>query len=418
MQRIILHLDFDSFFASVEQLCNPLLRGKPVGITAANGSTAIIAASWEAKKRGVTSPSRSYDAKKLCPDIVLVKADFEKYFEVSKQFLNICKDYSPFVELFSIDELFMDVTQTAHLFGGVDSVIAKIQKRITQEIGDYISISVGISYNKLLAKLGSGLDKPNGMTYITKENLDQVYTRAKLTSVCGIGPKITLRLHVIGIHTLLQLRKASLGLLIKEFGNVEGHFLYNVGFGRDDTKVIPYTEAPDVKSVGRQYCMAKNEYDWRVTMQHVYELCEEVGIKLRRLNKKARAVGFSLRGSVHIHEVKTQKRIFDTGDEMFAVFESFINKVGPSPRYVLENQYIRKISVWAADLVDAKYVSLSFFPQDQRKENLVKTIDAINDRFGDHTIRNGFLLKAPKLKTVPNGWAADRYDRMELARNA
>lgn len=420
MQRIILHIDFDSFFASVEQQCNPALRNKPIGITAHNGRTAIIAASREAKRCGVKSPSRTFDAQKICEDLQLVTADFEKYYEVSKKFIKICSNYSPYVEMFSLDEVFMDVTQTAYLFGGVHGLITRIRKRIRREIGEYITVSFGISYNKLLAKLGSGFNKPEGVTYISKENLNEIYTKAELSDVCGIGRRIEFRLKVLGIHSLIDLRNAPVGLLIKEFGPVEGNFLHNAGLGKDNSPVVPYTQAPDVKSVGRQYCMPRNEYDWHVIQQHVYELCEEIGIKLRRLHKKAQAFGFSLRGSIIIHEVKTKRRYFDTGDEMFTIFSSFFNKTNSlyHPDTIFrgaERQYIRQLSVWSSDLVDEHAVAQSLFSQDRRKEKIIKTIDAINDKFGDHTIRNGFLLYGANLKTVPNGWGADRYDRIQLA---
>ncbi|HSW87693.1 MAG TPA: hypothetical protein VLG12_00850 [Candidatus Saccharimonadales bacterium] len=421
MQRIILHIDFDSFYASVEQQYNPALRNRPVGITAHNGRTAIIAASREAKRLGIKSPSRTFDAQQLCKDIIFVTADFEKYYEISKKFLKICSQYSPYVEMFSLDEVFMDITQTAYLFGGVNGLITKIRKRIHKEIGEYITVSVGISYNKLLAKLGSGLDKPDGITYVSKENLDQVYQKAKLSDICGIGRRIELRLKILGIHSLMDLRNTPIGLLIKEFGNIEGSFLHNAGFGRDSSPVVPYTEAPSVKSVGRNYCMPHNEYDWRIIQQHVYELCEEIGIKLRRLGKKAQAFGFSLRGSINLREIKTRRRYFDTGDEMFSMFQSSFPPL-PAGRQVTlpffqgeEKQYIRQISVWSSDLVEANYVSTPLFLHDRRKEKLIKTVDAINARFGDHTIRNGFLLYGAKLKTVPNGWGADRYDRTQLA---
>ncbi|HSW97445.1 MAG TPA: DNA polymerase IV [Candidatus Saccharimonadales bacterium] len=412
MQRIILHIDFDSFYASVEQQCNPALRNKPVGITAHNGRTAIIAASREAKWLGIKSPSRTFDAKQICKDIIFVTADFEKYYEISKKFLKICSNYSPYVEMFSLDEVFIDITQTAYLFGGVNGVITKIRKKIHREIGEYITVSVGISYNKLLAKLGSGLHKPDGITYVSKENLDHVFNKAKLSDVCGIGRRIELRLKVLGIHSLMDLKNAPVGLLIKEFGNIEGNFLHNAGFGRDGSPVIPYTQAPGVKSVGRQYCMPHNEYDWHTTLQHVYELCEEIGIKLRRLHKKAQTFGFSLRGSIYLQEIKTKRHYFDTGAEMFTMFKAYYEKVDESER---QNNYIRQISVWSSDLIASEYVSTPLFVHDRRKEKLIKTIDAINDKFGDHTIRNGFLLYGAKLKTVPNGWGADRYDRIQLA---
>ena len=140
-----------------------LIWGKPMGVTAANGRTCIIASSREAKKLGIKTGARSWEAQKICPDVKLVPADFVKYFEVSKKFLNICKDYSPLVELFSIDEVFMDITPTVHLFNGADGIISIIKKRIKEEIGEYITASIGISYNKLLAKLASGLKKPDGV---------------------------------------------------------------------------------------------------------------------------------------------------------------------------------------------------------------------------------------------------------------
>ena len=171
MNRIIAHIDFDSFFASVEQQFNPILRGKPFGVTATNGRTCIIAASREAKKLGIPSVTRVWEAQKICPTIITVPAQFEKYWEISQKFLNICKDFSPYVELFSLDEVFIDLTSTENLFGGSYRIIETIKKRIESEIGEYITVSVGLSHNRLLAKLASGLNKPNGFMEIKQENI-------------------------------------------------------------------------------------------------------------------------------------------------------------------------------------------------------------------------------------------------------
>jgi len=160
---LILHVDFDSFFASVEQQDNPSLRGKPVGVTATNGRTAIIAASKEAKKLGIPNVTRTFDAYTICPWLTVVPAHFIRYMEVSKQFLRICNQFSPTVEVFSIDEVFMDVTQTVRLFGSVSSLISLFKQKIAADVGPYITVSIGISYNKMLAKLASGIQKPNGI---------------------------------------------------------------------------------------------------------------------------------------------------------------------------------------------------------------------------------------------------------------
>jgi DNA polymerase IV len=410
--KTIFHIDFDSFFASVEQQYQPKLRSRPIGVTAANSRTCIIASSREAKKLGIKTGSRSFEAQRICPNLALVPADFTKYFEVSKKFLNICKDYSPFTELFSIDEVFMDVTKTANLFGGSHGTIQIIKERIKKEIGEYITASFGISHNKLLAKLASGMNKPNGLTEIKPEDIVSVFRKAELTDICGIGERIRRRLNEIGIYSLIQLRNCSLQVLIREFGNVEGQFLKSVGLGIDESEVIPYTEASEVKSVGRSYCLPKNEYNKRVVLQNIYELCEEVGIKLRRLNKKCRTIGIGLGGDKSVHVRKTFKDYFQTGSEIYSM-------VFPLFKIEFEDQkYVRQIHVWVSSLENEENIPLSLFDAVQRSDKLTTAVDKINDKFGDHTIRNGFLLYSDKLTTVPNGYMADRYERNKLASEA
>ena len=262
----VLHIDFDSFFASVEQQDNPVLRNKPLGVTATNGRTCIIASSREAKKLGIKTGSRTYEAFQICPDLKLVSANFVKYFDVSKKFLKICQNFSPDVELFSVDEVFMDVTLTNHLFDGTYKMINRMKKEIQEKIGEYITVSIGISHNKLLAKLASGINKPDGIFEITKNNLEAVYSRSELTDVCGIGNRIKLRLNKIGIYTLIQLRNAPINILKQEFGDFEGHFLKNIGLGIDSDSLSSFTSSPDVKSVGRNYCLPKNEYNKTVIL--------------------------------------------------------------------------------------------------------------------------------------------------------
>lgn len=415
--RTILHIDFDSFFASVEQQYHPEFRGKPLGVTAANGRTCIIAASREAKKAGVKSPSRVYEAERICPGFLTTKADFVKYFTVSKQFLSICKDYSPFVELFSIDELFMDVTKTAHLFGGVETIVHAIKSRIRHEIGEYITASFGIAPNKMLAKMASGLQKPNGMVTITKECIDAIYSKAPLTAICGIGPRIELRLHKLGIYTLLDLRQIPLHRLVKEFGTVEGNFLRDIGYGIDTRPVVPYTQKPTVKSVSRNYCLPKNEYNQRVVLQNVYELSEEIAIKLRRLAKKAKTVGLSLRGTRSMYGRKTAGSYINTGADIFSLCKQLYHEWQWENTWDTRQSMVRQISVWTGNLIEAAAVPLPLFTTDRRRDSLWKTIDTLNDKYGDHTIRNGFLLYADKLTTVPNGWLGDRYERVKLAQS-
>jgi DNA polymerase-4 len=409
MQKVILHIDFDSYFASCEQQFDPKLRGKPIGVTAQNGRTCIIAASREAKKLGIKSPSRTWEALKIVPNMLFVPAHFEKYWEITQKFLDICKDYSPFVELFSLDEVFMDVTSTQNLFSDKYQLIKMIKERIANEIGEYVTVSVGISYNKLLAKLASGMDKPNGQVEITPQNIWQIYGKVKLSDFCGIGRRIEKRLNNLRIYTPLQLHSASLELLIKEFKQVEGRFLYDVANGKDDAEVIPYYIEGQTKSVGRSYCLPQNTYDQRLIMQTIFELCEEISIKLRRLNKKGRTVNLYLGGEKSVHGRKTLIEHIDSGIEIFKLCRQLLDEWKWSGM-------ARQISISVGNLQNSQNLTLSLFDQDNKKDKITKILDKINEKFGDHTIRNGFLLYGPNLKTVPNGFMADRHERQKLAK--
>lgn len=417
-KKIILHIDFDSFFASCEQQFNPNLRGKPIGVTATNGRTCIIAASREAKKLGVTAPSRLWEMQQRVPNLVAVPARFEKYWEISKKFISIAKDYSPYVEVFSLDEVFMDVTRTAHLFGGVTPLINTLKERLKQEVGQYITVSVGIAHNKLLAKLASGMRKPNGVKYIAPTEIADVYKECALTDICGIGRRIESRLNIIGVSTLLELRKTSITSLKKEFGIVEGEFLYQVGQGIDPRPVTPYYDPVSVKSVGRNYCLPHNEEDVRVVLQNMYELCEEIGIKLRRIGKSARTVGISLRGSQNIFVRKTYPHYMNTGKEIFRTLMILLNGCPSESYYTLkwmhDKEYVRQINIWVSNLEDYENTPLPLFEASRKQEKLAKAIDSINAKFGNHTIRNAFLLYADKLTTKPNGFMADRFERMQI----
>jgi DNA polymerase-4 len=415
---IILHIDFDSFFASVAQQNNPQLRNRPVGVTATNGRSAIIAASREAKRMGVRSPTTVSQARMICPDLVTAPADFRRYLAISTHFLSICTRYSPSIEVFSIDELFMDITATAHLFGGTDGVIARIKQDIHHEIGAYITASIGISYNKLLAKLASGMRKPNGVYMITPENLNTVYREAALTDICGIGSRIAKRLNALGIYTLTDLQKAPLAVLTKAFGHVEGHFLYDVGRGEGSIELNAFHRAPDAKSVSRNFCLPENNYSERSVLKHVAELSEEIAIKLRRLKKSAQYIGISMHGSFDFSSY-SRSHFVTSGAEIHRICtQLFLQNAALHGWFHTRSDYVRRISIWAGGLIDLDATPMHLFTSQARLDKLQQTIDAINTRFGDHTIRTGFVMDAPRLTTLPNGFLSDRWERLQLAQTA
>jgi DNA polymerase-4 len=229
MGRIILHIDYNSYFATVEQQANPRLRGKPIGVTGGDRMerTVIGAASIEAKAMGIKTGMSIQEARKIYPQIILVRGDSDKYLACTKRFINILKDYSPYLEIFSIDEAFMELPPPATFEMGV-SVAIQIKERIHQEIGDWLRVSIGVSYNKTLAKLGGSLFKPDGLQVIMDETaammiLDQI----EFDDICGIGPRTKLHLFNMGIADFATLRKVPLEMLFSAFKSY-GLFLYNI----------------------------------------------------------------------------------------------------------------------------------------------------------------------------------------------
>ena len=184
----ILHLDMNSYFATSAQQANPYLRGKPVGIIKAAGRGCVIAASIEAKKFGVKTGTTVPEAQRLCPHIALVPADMDLYFSLTQRLMQMCADYSTDYEIFSIDEFFMDITKTEHCFsGGAIGIVWELKSRITQELGEWMKCSAGVGFTRLLAKLGSEMRKPDGLTVLTPDNYLTATAYLPVSEVCGIG---------------------------------------------------------------------------------------------------------------------------------------------------------------------------------------------------------------------------------------
>ncbi len=419
--RSILHVDFDSYFASCEQHFNPNLRGRAIGVTAENGRTCIIAASREAKKFNVKTGTRSWEAKRLCPDIQFVKADFERYLEITKKLLEIANRYSPIVELFSLDEVFIDLTCVRNLYPSVFEVVQNFKQQLRDEVGPTITVSMGASYNKLLAKLATGLNKPDGFALIDSSNKNKILSQIDLTDIMGIGERYKKRLNMMGIFKFKQLADCPMHLLAAEFGKVAAQNLKALSLGIDDSPVLSYLEETVTKSVGRNYCLPENTYDKEQVLKIIYELCEEIAIKLRRLKMKGRTIGLFLHGSEALGERKTIPRYTSSGKEIFEICSRFFKKWSASDPFREASrpsrdgrlEYVRQVSIWVGNLIDEHYDTISMFDS-SKKNNVQKVVDAINDRFGHHTIRSGYLVYAPKLHTKPNGYLADRGIREEI----
>ena len=403
--RTILHVDLNSFFATAEQQANPRLRGKPVGIIKARGRTCVIAASVEAKRYGVKTGTDVFEAKRLCPQIIFVPADFDKYADITYRFINICSSYSPICEVFSLDECFVDVTETEKLLGGVLTIAFDIKKRLRSEIGDHVTCSVGISHNRLLAKLASSQIKPDGLFLITEDAAIDILDKSSLVDVCGLGWALDRHLRRLGIDSFPRLRARSMEFLHKHFGPYWSVHLYNLCRGIDDTPVIPICEIPDAKSVGRTYTTYRNLYKKDEILKLMRNLCEEAAAKARQMQLAGRYVGIVLRGGeVTRYGHRTLKNYIDDGRQLFDICRRI------SADWALP--YVRFCGVTLGMLTKKEYLPTPLFLWERRRADLVLSVDKINSRFGDYTVFPAQLLGMNIIRPEVNGYFGDRKYRL------
>lgn len=433
--RYILHIDFNSYFATVEQQANPRLRGKPVGVTGGDRMerTVLGAASVEAKRFGVKTGMQIWEAKKLCPQIIIVPGDSDKYLACTKRFLVILKDYSPYLEVFSIDECFLELPSTVipakagiqlnnSCNGLLDpricgddrtiQVAQEIKERIRNELGEIVTCSIGISYNKLIAKLAGSLYKPDGLVIIEDEEAAQwILDRVELDEICGIGPRIKRRLNNMGIFNFTQLRKVPLQALLASFKSY-GQILYNMARGINESPIVPFYEKEEVKSIGHRHTIDHDTDDLWEVKQILLKLAEMVARRLRAKNLVGKTVscwyrlgtqgltlcalgGFSEDGmQVIIPHTNDGLEIFKAG---WKIFEE-----------IWDRREIRMIGVSVSNLKPENPQNLSLLPDVNKQETMLKVIDKINDKFGEFTLQRGILLGSTQIRRKPNPYLSDR----------
>jgi DNA polymerase IV len=250
--RKIIHIDMDAFFASVEQLDNPELRGKPVAVGGSGERHVVAAASYEARKFGVHSAMPSVIAKRLCPQLIFVRHHFERYEEMSSQVFAILREYTDLVEPLSIDEAFLDVTSDKKNIGSATIIARKIKKEIKEKTG--LTASAGISVNKFLAKIASDIKKPDGLFLIGPEDAEKFIEELPVEKFYGIGKVTAEKMHKLGIHSGADLKKWDLPSLVRNFGKA-GKFYYEIARGKDERPVETDSER---KSVGTELTYEKD----------------------------------------------------------------------------------------------------------------------------------------------------------------
>lgn len=387
-ERVIFLLDYDSYFARCMQQAYPPLRGKPVGIRGPAKGTAIIAASTEAKKRGVKVGDHINQALRKCPDLVAVHSDMDMYGEVCTKSLRVLTSYTDLVEPFSIDEAYIDVTTLAREYGDVHMLAQQIKRDLRAAVGPQITCSIGIGPNKMLAKLVVEFHKPDGITHVTPAEVPAVLRSIALGDICGIGPRIERRLNRLGIYTVEQLGQFPRAGLVREFG-VLGHVYWLWGHGIDLTPVSPYHRQAEEKSMGHGVTLPAAVYQRAQLDGVVWHLCERIGRRLRRKDFLARRVsvwiGYDNAEQVGYGRVEQghggQRRLPHAADTSQALYEAAQLLLPPEGL----PQPVRHVQVTASDLCH-NAIQLSLAEDRVRQRNLQRALDCINDRYGDRAI--------------------------------
>jgi DNA polymerase-4 len=252
LQRKIIHIDMDAFYASVEQLDNPELKGKPLAVGGSEVRGVVSAASYEARKFGVRSAISGIQAKKLCPDLIFVRPRFDRYKEISKKIRKIFLDYTDLVEPLSLDEAYLDVTENKKGNPSATIIAQEIRKRIFEEVG--LTASAGISVNKFVAKIASDYNKPNGQKTVNPDEVEPFLEKLDVKKFYGIGKVTAEKMYQLGLFTGFDLKQKPLDYLEKHFGNSGLHY-YQIVRGIHNSAVKPNRK---IKSVGAERTFNEN----------------------------------------------------------------------------------------------------------------------------------------------------------------
>jgi len=379
--RAILHIDMDAFYASIEQRDNPELVGKPVIIGGKVGRGVVSTASYEARKYGVRSAMPISEAVRRCPDGIYIPPNIPKYRAVSEQIMNIFHRYTPDVEAISLDEAFVDVTGSQKLFGSAEQIGRAIKQSIYEEL--QLTASVGLAYNKFLAKLASDLDKPDGFYIVMPEDLQEKIWPLSIRRMMGVGHKTADMLERMGVKTIGQLAVMDSGLLEHIFGKA-GVQMHELANGIDARMVESVREA---KSFGRETTFPTDISDQYTLETVLFTLADDVCHSLRSHHVKGRTVSIKIR----YPDFKSITRAI-TLEQYTSSFEPVYNTV----KQLMEKHYtdgtpVRLIGVTVSNLKqETEIIEQQDLFADQKTvkkvDALNKVLDNLNDKYGSEIV--------------------------------
>jgi DNA polymerase-4 len=384
---VILHIDMDAFYASVEQLDNPWLKGRCVIVGGTSGRGVVAAASYEARRCGVRSAMPIFQARARCPQGVFIHPRMERYQEVSGRIMAILQEFSPRVEPVSIDEAFLDLGGTDRLHGDARAAARAIKDRILSAV--HLTCSIGVAPNRFLAKIASDMNKPDGLTLIAAEDVLPFIERLPIEKVPGVGPKTRLRLEAMGVRFLGQLRTFPERNLTAAFGSY-GLRLRELAHGIDPTPVTPFAAG---KSVSSECTLHEDTLDREVLIRCLLEQSEEVAAGLRKEGVKARTVVLKIKHADFT--LATRRTTFapatQSSKELYEQAVRLLSQYGLKAR-------IRLIGLGATGFVPASVPrQRGLFEEaaavERDWEAVDRTLESIKKKFGGNAIKRGTLTE-------------------------
>lgn len=386
----ILHLDMDAFFAAVEQRDHPEYRGRPVVIGALPGHRGVVAtASYEARRFGIHSAMPIHQAYQRCPDAVYLRPDGRRYAEASQAVMTILHDYSPLVEQVSIDEAYVDISGSDRLFGPAEKMASEIKNRIVSEL--HLPLSIGVGPNRLIAKLASEHDKPDGLCIVDDDEVLDFLAPLPISNLRGVGPKLQSKLRQSHIQTVRDLRQWSSKQLEQRFGENTGQMLYLQARGQGSSTLHPDEER---KQISKEKTFQEDTADPDVLRRALFSLAAEVGRKARSKNLRGHVVHLKFRfpgfethsRQQHLSQgINTDDRI---ANEAWALYQNS-GFAGRPLRLIGLG-----ISEWQGP--DNKQLGLFAEKPEQSKAPIYAAMDQVNSRFGSQVIGFANILKNNK----------------------
>jgi DNA polymerase-4 len=383
----------DAFYAAIEQLDNPSLRGRPLLVGPLSARGVVLTASYEARPYGVGSAMPMAKARRLCPNAVVIPPRFERYQEVSAIIMKVFSDFSPDVEALSLDEAFLDMTGSEQLFGDPESIGRRLKHAIREATGG-LTASVGLSATKYVAKVASACQKPDGLTVVPPKEAKAWLAPLPVSWLWGAGPKTQARLHQLGLHTIGDVAHADQPFLSAKLGSAGLHF-HTLAQAEDPRPVIGRRAS---KSVGSEHTLDEDVHEKADIRFHLRRSADTIGRRLRKKNYVAFGVAVKLK-TADFQIVTRQQRLSeptDIAERLYSVAIDLLDHVDhPGP--------FRLVGMVAYDLVGSDDVpQLNLFSTLSRRRQLEVAIDRLAERFGANVVqRANDLNERPGMRLAP-----------------